>query len=275
ANQQERRVEKFLLSRQYDEAIKCHKKAAEYLLEAIEKTESLEIRQMLQLKHDHHTRQPALLEETQRREKRKKQLLIEMSQRNEEKDINANETNAADTDNTDGGLKNTHSEEQYDSVENADSLLHVLKENSKEEDGNVTYRTPYLLSYLKSIPLASWISRSKEKPIETFSMETCSKRPSFEKDKIIHKLQVTIMTLAKDLYNSEEENKYLKEKVSSLEMELERNRCSRDNVQGEESPLLGSLNLPFSTDMDDTSNLDTFQLHSLQPLPELDMPENQ
>ncbi|XP_071946940.1 uncharacterized protein [Antedon mediterranea] len=264
ANQQERRSEKFLLARQYEEAINCHQKAAEYLLEALETTRNVDTVQLLKLKYDHHKKQPARLEEMQRREKQRKQLLIEMSEKDDREDINENNveiTTAVDK-SKQHELSHVETNDRYDSMENADSLLHIIKENTNEENGNVTFRISNLFNYFKANPLTS-----NQTPSELLS----TKRSHFEKDKIIHELNVTIMTLVKNLYSCEEENKFLQEKISSLQNELE---ASRDG-HNESTSLPGTLSTLFSTDMVDGNDAtldDHFQLNSLQPLPEIDLP---
>ncbi|XP_013383158.1 nuclear receptor-binding factor 2 [Lingula anatina] len=73
AHRQERKAEALLRSGKFDEAVECHQQAAEYLLKAQSLTRVEKALESLQLQHDHHIKQKAVIRAKQRKAQLQKQ----------------------------------------------------------------------------------------------------------------------------------------------------------------------------------------------------------
>ncbi|XP_043912398.1 nuclear receptor-binding factor 2 [Protopterus annectens] len=74
AHQQSRKAERLLVAGKYEEAINCHKKAADYLNEAMKLTQSEQAHLSLELQRDNHIKQQQLIQERWKRARREERL---------------------------------------------------------------------------------------------------------------------------------------------------------------------------------------------------------
>ncbi|XP_046330359.1 nuclear receptor-binding factor 2-like [Haliotis rufescens] len=127
AHQQGRRADALVRSGKFDDAVDCHKRAAEYLLEAMQLTSSEHALESLRLQHKHHLHQQELILE--------KRIRIERAH-NAQKS-SENRTNQScqtdDLDTIDGDLDPNHFSEAslYHTMTHTDTLLAFLKDSQE------------------------------------------------------------------------------------------------------------------------------------------------
>ncbi|XP_046566107.1 nuclear receptor-binding factor 2-like [Haliotis rubra] len=130
AHQQGRRADTLVRSGKFDDAVDCHKRAAEYLLEAMQLTSSEHALESLRLQHKHHLHQQELILENRVRIER-----AHNAQKSSENRTNQS-CQTDDLDTIDGDLDPNHFSEAslYRTMTHTDTLLAFLNQRKDSQE---------------------------------------------------------------------------------------------------------------------------------------------
>ncbi|XP_021378596.1 nuclear receptor-binding factor 2-like [Mizuhopecten yessoensis] len=130
AHQQGRKADMLLKSRKPEEAIFCHRRAAEHLLQAMQLTTCMKAKDSISLQHQFHLRQQDLLQE---RLSKLQALQIKISNK---KDLTQSQGTQTDFLNLDGSPNSIDAASQ--ALSDTDSMLEYLINREKQERGDVS-----------------------------------------------------------------------------------------------------------------------------------------
>ncbi|XP_060064980.1 nuclear receptor-binding factor 2-like [Ylistrum balloti] len=127
AHQQGRKADMMLKSGKPEEAIFCHRRAAEYLLQAMQLSTCMKAKDSISLQHQFHLRQQDLLQE------RLGKLQSLQAKKSNRKDLTQSQGTQTDLLNLDGSLNSVDAASQ--ALSDTDSVLEYLINREKQERG--------------------------------------------------------------------------------------------------------------------------------------------
>ncbi|XP_070540022.1 nuclear receptor-binding factor 2-like [Ptychodera flava] len=305
AHQQDRKAERFLNVGKFQDAILCHQKAAEYILNAMEKTTVQQALASLQLQYENHQKQQKVILEKERRYQLTKKIQAIKLEEAKSSLAGNRKPVESDSDNVDG--KMDQSEITLENLSNGsdpivkyssrmretDSLLRFLNGRSSHLDPQLEESTAFILAAstreLQS-PLANaeYASRKSLQRLDqsessedevgcdvSSAMTNGTKVPK-DDGEVIEELRLEneylkshIVKLQRAWESCEKENQEMRETIHDLRRQLEEIKSSGQTTN--HTDIISELNTPFSIPV--AGIVDTPPLAELPPLAPLELPE--
>ncbi|XP_022091793.1 nuclear receptor-binding factor 2-like [Acanthaster planci] len=289
AHQIERQAEKMLQNGRYDQASSCYIRAADQLEGAIQQTQNPSAILSLKLQLENLRKQPQVIKKRQQWDKHKQDSVLTVSNGhflNEDSpdglrvpkpvyDLSVG--GGAEHEEQESRMRTESTESRFNSSEEADSLLAVIREHHSIENEQPKYRLPQLIAAIKTFGLRNRHPDNVEpvashNPTPNVILEgheiPTSQQKIRQLDAQIQELQSHLMQLFQVLECCEQENHKLRETVSDLQQQLEECRL-RDATREENHFGMGTnsrLETPFSLMNDFTYSPPTDSLSPLEPL---------
>lgn len=244
AHQQSRKADMMVKSGKIEEALLCHRRAAEYLLDAMRLTASVQALESMQLQHQYHLKQQDFLQQRQAKLQHKqnskttqRKLVTQSTQTDKQQAVTHEEQMLGELTQQEEAVHHAMTETQ--------SVLGILVNRPKTEvDGKSKLSCEPVVTYT---PLNQ---AQQQKSTFMIKFPRDEKQIAEELKVQNDELRSTVSQLLKELEESRKENRYLKGKIFSLE-NAESNRkdlfdqCMKDEGDVQLPPIeLPPLEMP-------------------------------